>query len=98
MAARILGNKFGFRSGVFSTVQRADRVDRAVGCAVGFVLEERADVRQLAARPAIDALAFAPFGNGQHTRHGPSNPGAPRICSFISHTQEHTPTAPKVQV
>ena len=97
MAARFLGDKFGFRSGILSTVQRPDRVDRAVGCAIRFVLEERADVWQLAARPAINALPFAPFGDRQHTRHRPSNPGTPGICSFISHTQEHTPTTPKVQ-
>jgi hypothetical protein len=65
MTTGFLGDKFGFRSGVFSTVQRADGVDRAVGCAVGFVLEERADVRQFAARSAIDALPCAPFGDGQ---------------------------------
>ena len=45
MAARILGDKFGFRSGVFSAIERPDGVDRAVGCAVGFILEEWADVR-----------------------------------------------------
>ena len=98
MAARFLGDKFGLRPGVFSAVQRTDRVNRAIGCVVGFILEKRADVRQLTACPAIDALPFTPFGDGQHGRKRPSNPGAPRIGSFISHAQEHTPTTPKHQV
>jgi hypothetical protein len=97
MAARILGDEFGFRSRIFSTVQWTNGVDRAVGCAVGFVVEEWTDVRQLAARPAIDALAFAPFGDGQHARHGPSDPGPPGIGLSIHHTKEHTPLTRKDQ-
>ena len=97
MAARLSSDEFGFGSRIFSTVQRSNEVDRAVRCAVGFVLEKRADVRQLAARPAIDALPFTSFGDGQHTRHSPSDPGPPGIGLSIHHAKEHTPLTRKDQ-
>jgi len=97
MPARLLGDEFRFCSWIFSTVQRANWVDRAVGCAVRFVLEKWTDIWQFAARPTVDALAFASFRDGQHGRKGPSDSGTPGIHSSISHVEEHTLTAWKYQ-
>ena len=97
MAARLLGDKFRFCSGVFSTVQRTNQVNATVRCTIGFVLEEWTDVRQLAARPAVDALPFATLRDGQHGRKGPSDSGTPGVRLSVDHAKEHTPTAWKCQ-
>jgi len=47
-------------------------------------LQEWTDVRQFAARTAIDALTFASFGDRQYRREGPFCFGKPCIL-IISH-------------
>ena len=61
VTARLLSDKFRFGSRVFPTVKRANRVNAAENFAVRRKLDERAVVRQFAARSAVYALAFAPF-------------------------------------
>jgi hypothetical protein len=90
MPACVLGNVLGLRPGILPAVQRANRVDRAVGSSVGFVLEEQADVGQLAAGAAIDTTPFTPFRNGQDARQGPLHFGTPGIRSFSGHVREYT--------
>jgi hypothetical protein len=62
-----------FRLGpwVFSAVQRSNRVNGTKQLIIRRELQEWADVRQFAARPAIYALAFASFGDRQYCRNGP---------------------------
>jgi hypothetical protein len=97
MPARVLGNVLGLRPGIFPAVQRANRVDRAIGSSVGFVLEEQADVGQLAAGAAIDTTPFTPFRNGQDARQGPLHFGTPGIRSFSGHVREYTSSEHKSQ-
>jgi hypothetical protein len=75
---------FQFGSWVFSAVQRSNGVNGTEHFIIRRDFQERADVRQFAARPAIDALAFAPFGDGQYCREGPFYFGKPCIL-IISH-------------
>ena len=84
VTTRLLSDKFRFGSRVFPAVKRANRVNAAENFAVRRKFDERADVRQFAARPAIDALAFAPFGDGQYRRKGSFCFGKPCIL-IISH-------------
>ena len=57
---------FRFGSWVFSAVQRSDRVNGTEQLIIRRDLQERADARQFAARPAMYALALAPFGDWQY--------------------------------
>jgi hypothetical protein len=81
VTARLLSDKFRFGSWVFPAIQRAKMVDGAEYFAVRRIFNERADVWQFAARSAVYALAFAPFGDGQYRCEGPFCFGKP--CIFI---------------
>ncbi len=56
-----LGDMFGFGSGVFSAVQGADGVYFAYCFALGVEFKPGADIRELAAGAATEALAPAGF-------------------------------------
>jgi len=72
---------------VFSAIQGANRINRTDGLVVRREFQERADVGQFAARPAIYAPACAFFGDGQYGSKGPSCFGKPGI--FIMHVLPH---------
>ena len=75
---------FRFGSRIFSAVQRSNRVNRTDQLIIRRDLQEWAGVRQFAAGTAIDALALAPFGDGQYRREGSFYFGTPGIL-IISH-------------
>ena len=56
-----LGDMFGFGAGVFSAVQGADGVYFAYCLALGVEFKPGADIRELAAGAAAEALAPAVF-------------------------------------
>jgi len=85
MTTCIFCNEFGFGSRVFSAIQGSNCVNGTVSFALRFVLEKRAGIRQLTACPAMNAFAFAPFGNGQYCRKGPFYFGKPGIFFCLSH-------------
>ena len=80
----------GRRAGVLAAVERADGIDGAIAFAVAVGLQERANVRQLAAGAAMGALAAPPVRDRQHGREGPLDPGPPGIPLLISHAR-HSP-------
>jgi len=84
VTARLLSDKFRFGSWVFSAIQRANRVNGTENFAIRRKLDERADVRQFAARSAVYALTFTLFGDGQYRREGSFCFGTPCIL-IISH-------------
>ena len=88
---------FRFGSWVFSAVQRSNRVNGTNHFIIRRDLQERADVRQFAASPAIYALALSIFGNGQHGRKGPFDFCTPGIRLSIIHAGEHTIKTSKSQ-
>lgn len=79
---------FGFGSRVFSAIQRANRIDRAIGFAFVIELQERADGRQLATCSAGNAFAFAVLGDGQKRGNGSLRFCAPCIFVLFSHNRE----------
>ena len=89
-AAGFGGDMLGFRARVFAAVQRAEGIDAAVAFAVAVGLEERAHVRQLAAGPAMDALAPPPLRDRQHGRERPSDLGSPGVLLTIDHSRHST--------
>ena len=84
VTARLPSDKFRFGSWVFPAVKRAKLVNAAEYFAVRRKFNERADVRQFAARSAVYALTLAPFGDGQYRREGSYCFGKPCIL-IISH-------------
>ena len=97
MPACFLGDEFEFRSWIFSTIQWTNCIDGTVGCTIRFVFEKWADVWQLAARSAIDALTFTLLRYGQYRSTSPSDSGTPCIRLSIRHVKEHTLIAKKFQ-
>jgi hypothetical protein len=75
---------FRFGSWVFSAVYRTNRVNGTVSLAIRHGFEEWTNIRQLAARSAIYALAFASFGDRQYRREGSFCFSKPAIV-IISH-------------
>jgi hypothetical protein len=72
---------FRFGSWVFSAIQRSNGVNGTEHFIIRRDFQERADVRQFAARSAMYALAFTPFGDRQYCREGSFCFGKP--CIFI---------------
>jgi hypothetical protein len=86
VAACVLSDELRFGSRIFSTIIRTNPVDGTEGFAVAVAFEERADIRQFAARPAINALTFASLGDRQYRRKGPFGSGNPGIPVFVCHS------------
>ena len=64
--ARFFRNELRFGSRVFPAVERTNGVNGTERLVIRAVLEKGTDVRQLAARAAVDALPFALFRDGQY--------------------------------
>ena len=74
-----LGDVFGFGAGVFSAVQGADGVYFAYCFALGVEFKPGADIRELAAGAAAEALALAVLRDGQKGGYGPLEFGGPGV-------------------
>ena len=85
MSACIRRNKFGFCSGIFSTVQWSNCVDRTVRLSVGRTSEEMTGIGQVAAGAAMHTLSTAPGGNRQHRGTSSFCLRGPGISFFVSH-------------
>jgi len=69
----------GFGAGVFSAVERTERIDFAYRLAVRIVAEPGADVGEFAAGATADALAATGFINGQKRGEGSPDFGSPGV-------------------
>ena len=71
VAASVGGERFRFSPWILSAIQRANSINNAVRLAIGGMFQKGTNIRQFAAGAAMQAPAFAVFGNRQNGSKSP---------------------------